>query len=96
MSAEAVRCPQCGGDMVSGTTSFCFGARSPGGPVLVENIPALVCRRCGHASYTLTVADQIDRLLDQRPAPTRTMTIQVYELVDGRYEAPATAASDRG
>jgi hypothetical protein len=82
--------------MVSGTTSFCFGARSPGGLVHVENIPALVCRRCGHASYTLTVADQIDRLLDQRPAPTRTMTIPVYELVDGRYEAPATAVSDRG
>jgi hypothetical protein len=82
--------------MVPGVTSFCFGARTAGGPVLVENIPALVCRQCGHASYTLTTAQEIDRLLDERPLPTRTMTVPVYELADGRYEAPVSVATDRG
>ena len=83
MSEGAGRCPQCGGDMMPGTTAFCFGPHSASGPALVENIPALICRQCGRATYSLTVAQEIDRLLDQRPPPSRTVTIPVYELVDG-------------
>jgi hypothetical protein len=82
--------------MVPAATSFCFGANTAGGPVLVENIPALVCQQCGHASYSLSVAAEIDRLLDQRPAPTHEVRVPVYQLANGRYEAPATVTSDRG
>ncbi len=95
MSEEAGRCPQCSGDMTPGTTSFCFSPHTAGGPALVENIPALVCRQYGHATYTLAVAKEIDRVLDERPAPTRMVMIPVYELIDGRYEAPVRAGSDR-
>jgi YgiT-type zinc finger domain-containing protein len=96
MSTDAARCPQCGGSMTPGTTSFCFGARSDEGVALIENIPALVCDQCGHATYTLSVAEEIDRLLDQRPPPTGSVTIPVYKLIEGRYRWPIRAASDRG
>ena len=95
MSETTGRCPQCSGNMTLGTTSFCFRSHTEGAPVLVENIPALVCQQCGHATYTLAVAKEIDQVLDRRPPPTRTVTIPVYQLVDGRYQAPVHAASDR-
>jgi hypothetical protein len=53
--------------MMPGTTSPCFGTRSDEGAALIGNIHALVCDQCGHATYTLTVADEIDCLLDQCP-----------------------------
>ena len=91
MSEESTRCPRCGGAMAPDTTAYCYGARRADGPVLVRNIPALVCTQCRYAAYGPDVAAEIDRLLHARPVPTRTITVPVYDLIDGRYEAPATA-----
>lgn len=84
---ETARCYECGGDMHPGTTTYCDTASAT--PLMVTNIPALVCGQCGLAAYTMGVAKEIERLATDRPTPTRTITVPVYELAKGRYQAPA-------
>lgn len=47
--------------------------------VLVENIPAQVCERCGEATFSRETAEKIRRLVhDARPA--KTVPLDVFAL----------------
>jgi HTH-type transcriptional regulator / antitoxin MqsA len=90
--SKTTACPECGGTMVAAAVTY---ITREGGGVLVENVPALVCRQCGYEAFASAVAEELERLLDERPAPTRWATIPVYELHDGHFEAPAGDVSRR-
>ena len=85
---QGVRCHVCGGTRYPGTTTYASAGETP---VLVTNVPALICRQCGAAGFPSQVAAEIERLVTERPVPTRTIAVPVYELAEGRYEAPAAA-----
>jgi YgiT-type zinc finger domain-containing protein len=47
MSENHGRCPLCGGDKQPGTTTFTVDLKF--GVVVVRDVPAFVCTRCGDA-----------------------------------------------
>jgi HTH-type transcriptional regulator / antitoxin MqsA len=48
--------------------------------VLVEQIPAMVCERCGEATYSGETGERVRRLLHEDPKPSRTETLEVFAL----------------
>jgi HTH-type transcriptional regulator / antitoxin MqsA len=49
-----------------------------GKPVLVEAIPATVCRQCGETTFSRTTTEQLRKLLNQRQPSDRVTTVDVY------------------
>ena len=74
------------------TCAFCKGALEErliryvsefeGGPIIVENVPALVCRQCGDKVFRPEVVEKIQRLVWQHPSPRRRAQVPVYDLAD--------------
>lgn len=81
------RCPECGGEMHSGTTTYCDMATSD--PLIVENVPALICAMCGAEVFSGPIVDVLQALSRERPTPSRVAAVPVYALYDGRYDMPA-------
>lgn len=47
--------------------------------LVIENLPALVCRQCGERFYTPDVHDLVVALIQGQARPVRTDTIEVYD-----------------
>ncbi len=47
--------------------------------VVIENLPALVCRQCGERYYTPDAHDLVVALIQGHGSPARTETIEVYD-----------------
>jgi YgiT-type zinc finger domain-containing protein len=47
--------------------------------VVIENLPALVCRQCGERFFTPDVPDRVVSLAQGRIDPTRTAIIEIYD-----------------
>lgn len=68
---------------------FCGGAveekiqprelRRNGRLILVENVPMGVCTQCGERYLLPEVAEQIDRLLEGRTNPEKTIEVPVFQ-----------------
>ena len=50
-----------------------------GKPVLVENIPALVCTRCGDATFDIEVGERIRKMIHGNSKPTKSVELDVFE-----------------
>ncbi len=50
-----------------------------GKPVLVENIPALVCARCGEATFDLEVGERIRMMIHGESKPVRSIAVDVFD-----------------
>ncbi len=48
--------------------------------VLVERIPAQVCRRCGEATFSRETTERIRQLVHESATPDRTEAMEVYAL----------------
>lgn len=48
-------------------------------PVLVENIPAFVCSRCGEAAFSRVTTEGVRRLVHGKAKPVRALQIDVFE-----------------
>ena len=49
-----------------------------GKPVLVENIPAKVCDRCGEPTFSRETTEKIRQLLHEHPQPLRSIQVEVF------------------
>ncbi|MBM4461272.1 MAG: YgiT-type zinc finger protein [Chloroflexi bacterium] len=47
-------------------------------PVLVEDIPAVVCARCGDATFSRVTTERIRRMVHGEMRPVRTMRADVF------------------
>lgn len=47
-------------------------------PVLVENIPARICLRCGEPVFSRQTTEQIRRMLHGEARPVRTVRMDVF------------------
>lgn len=61
MTEDTGRCPLCGGEKETGTTTFTVDLKS--GVVVVRDVPALVCSRCGEAWIADPVAEKLESLV---------------------------------
>lgn len=49
-----------------------------GRPVLVENIPATVCQRCGEKSFDRITTERVRRLVHGEAKPVKTVQMDVF------------------
>jgi hypothetical protein len=49
--------------------------------VLVENIPAKVCERCGEATFSRQTTENIRKLAHETRQPVRTVPMEVFAMV---------------
>ena len=52
-----------------------------GSPVLVENIPAMVCVRCGEPTFSRVTTENVRRLVHGDAKPIRALKIDVFDYV---------------
>jgi YgiT-type zinc finger domain-containing protein len=72
-------CHVCGGHVAkdeSVNEVFTVGGRR----VLVENIPAQVCTRCGEATFARATTESIRNLVHGTGHPTRTVPLEVFSM----------------
>jgi YgiT-type zinc finger domain-containing protein len=61
MSENVGRCPLCGGEKSSGTTTFAVDRKF--GAVAVRHLPASVCTQCGDAWVDDSVAVKLESIV---------------------------------
>jgi YgiT-type zinc finger domain-containing protein len=61
MSENFGRCPLCGGEKQPGTTTFAVDLKF--GVVVVREVPALVCTKCGDAWIDDPVAAKLESIV---------------------------------
>ena len=49
-----------------------------GRPILVENIPARICTRCGEPAFSRETTEKIRRMLHGEARPVRTVRMDVF------------------
>ena len=72
-----MRCINCGGTMEHGTTQFCIPSATP--PILVENVPALVCDTCGDETFDEATSQGLARV---RNGQAQNFTSKVMRVFD--------------
>ena len=48
--------------------------------VLVENIPAQICERCGEATFSRETTERVRRLVHGEGQPSKTVPLDVFAL----------------
>ncbi|HAI69191.1 MAG TPA: YgiT-type zinc finger domain-containing protein [Gammaproteobacteria bacterium] len=52
-----------------------------GKPVLVENIPALICSRCGEATLSRETTEQIRQMVQGEAKPVKSISMDVFDFL---------------
>ncbi len=47
--------------------------------VLVEHIPAIVCRRCGDKTFTRETTEKIRKMIHGKEKPVKSVAIDVFD-----------------
>ena len=87
-----MKCSRCGGEMEERIVRFCVSSLTP--PIMIENVPARVCTRCGGEVFSDSTLDVFETIRDGR-VPHRIASVRVFDfeavrLVDGASVAVAT------
>lgn len=70
-------CDSCSGTLISRTTHIDF--RVKGELIMIEDVPAEVCNRCGEKYLSAEVDAGIESLLKSKPAAEKTITVPVFK-----------------
>ncbi|MBI5815058.1 MAG: YgiT-type zinc finger protein [Nitrospinae bacterium] len=73
------KCHVCGGESAGRefvSEVFNIGERR----ALVEHIPAIVCARCGEATFSRETTERIRKLVHGRKRPSKTVPLDVFDL----------------
>lgn len=73
---EYANCSFCGGSVEEQIVNVDY--RTKAGLVIIENVPAGVCRQCGEQYYTAQVAKAMEKLATEAPI-SRTVIVPVRE-----------------
>jgi YgiT-type zinc finger domain-containing protein len=79
------RCAECGGTLEQKIVTH----TQPWGEQLYrfENVPALVCRQCGHVWLEAKASQAIDEIIRKQPAPRKYEQVPVCSLADALHKA---------
>lgn len=73
-------CRACGGSTEPRRVRVVAGNASP--PVLVENVPAQVCRQCGERTYSTRTLTTLQRVRDGEVVASHVVPVSVYDFDD--------------
>ena len=77
---ELKKCPLCGGGFEE--KRITHPQLYEGKIIILENVPAKVCRQCGEVLLAPNVVEQLQRVVWAAGAPKRTAQVPVYDLAD--------------
>lgn len=77
MKHEYANCSFCGGPVEERLVNVDY--RTKTGLVIIENVPAGVCRQCGEQYYTAQAAKAMERLAAAEAPVSRTVAVPVRE-----------------
>jgi len=75
-------CDFCGGTLHPKIVNTEFWVK--GELMLIENVPAEVCQRCGEKYFSAETHASIEKLFKSKPQAEKTMTVPVYKLAAAR------------
>lgn len=75
---ENETCERCGGQIVERRVTL--HRKTKGGYVMIENVPAGVCRECGTRYYTANVLKSVQESIRGRRKADREVCMAVYSL----------------
>ena len=81
-----MKCSRCGGGMEDRIVRFCVCELSP--PLMVEKVPAKVCRRCGGEVFSSSTIKVFERIRDGQTLPGRNGRILVFDFDELTQPAP--------
>jgi YgiT-type zinc finger domain-containing protein len=84
------RCAECGGALDEKVITH----TQPWGDELYrfEDVPARVCRQCGHVWLSAEVSQRIDEIIRTRPEPLRYVKVPVFSLARSRTKGAGGAS----
>lgn len=74
------KCPLCGGGLEN--KRITHAQQYQGRIVILENVPAEVCRQCGEVLLRPGVLDRLQDLVWAEGTPKRTAQVPVYDLTE--------------
>ena len=74
------KCPLCGGELQAKTVTH--PQEYEGRIIILENVPAEVCRQCGEVLIRPDVPEKMQQVVWSETAPRRTVHIPVYDLAE--------------
>jgi YgiT-type zinc finger domain-containing protein len=74
------RCPLCGGELEEKTITHAQEYKEK--IVILENVPAEICRQCGEVLLRPDVLERVQELVWSEAAPKRTASVPVYDLAE--------------
>ena len=69
-------CFKCKGEIENKKTTYMIELNQC--IIIIKNVPSLVCKQCGEASYTDKVANQIEKLIDSVKNTITEITVINY------------------
>jgi YgiT-type zinc finger domain-containing protein len=72
-----VKCVFCGGKVVKTNVTFTYEEDDK--YLIIENVPAEVCTKCGEKMYSPEVTDELLRFARNEFKPARRIEVPVYD-----------------
>lgn len=76
------RCPLCGGEHEEKVITY--PQEYKGKIIILENVPAEVCRQCGEVLLRPDVLEKVQELVWSEAAAQRTTCVPTYDLAETR------------
>ena len=70
-------CEYCNGEVRAKTVTVYY--RHKGKPVVIENVPARVCRRCGERYYDATTVEKMEAVAQRKRAAEKTIRVPIRD-----------------
>ncbi len=80
MNKLGKKCRICGGELQKKTITH--AQEYEGKIIILENVPAEVCRRCGEVLLRPEVLEKVQALVWSKAAPKRRQSVPVYDLAE--------------
>ena len=80
MSEPVKKCPICGGPLEA--RKITHPQKYDDKIIILENVPALVCRQCGEVLLTPVVVKKMQKAVWSRGKPSRSIQVPVYDLTE--------------
>ena len=80
MKHEYANCSFCGGTVEERRVNVDY--RTKAGLVIIENVPAGVCRQCGEQYFVAKVAKALEKLAGTEAPASKVLTVPVREFSD--------------
>ena len=74
------KCPVCGSGLEQ--KRITHPQQFEGNNIILENVPAQVCRQCGEVFLAPSVVERLQKVVSSAGTPKRTAAVPVYDLAE--------------